>query len=127
MVSRAATLPFSIIFKNSSPLSVHLLSLSPSLLSACHKHSYHSAEARADYFLVSQPGQLGTRWVSFSVCIPCFVIIIRTIYLRRLSSDWRLGLRDWSRPEVEGVGSEPGVGKDGHSSRAVTLGVSAKT
>jgi len=41
---------------------------------------------------------------------------------QRLSSDERLGLRGWSRPEVEGIGSEP-LAKTGHSSQAGTLGV----
>eukprot|EP00984_Skeletonema_dohrnii_P028894 scaffold19089_cov156-Skeletonema_dohrnii-CCMP3373.AAC.7 len=44
-------------------------------------------------------------------------------YNQRLSSDERLGLRGWSRPEVEGIGSEP-LAKTGHSSQAETLGVS---
>eukprot|EP00985_Skeletonema_marinoi_P030974 scaffold35146_cov80-Skeletonema_marinoi.AAC.1 len=43
-------------------------------------------------------------------------------YNQLLSSDERLGLRGWSRPEVEGIGSEP-LAKTGHSSQAGALGV----
>ena len=43
--------------------------------------------------------------------------------IQRLSSGWRLVLRGWSRPEVDGIGSEP-LAKTGHSSQAETLGVS---
>ena len=43
-------------------------------------------------------------------------------YKPAASSDERLGLRGWSRPEVEGIGSEP-LAKTGHSSQAGTLGV----